>query len=50
MQGFTATGLKKDEFFFGDISTLYKSKNTVVDVKVDTYSIVREFLVLDQKF
>lgn len=38
--GFTATGLKKDEVFVGDINTLYKSKNTVVDVKVDTYSNV----------
>ncbi|KAJ6923501.1 mitochondrial outer membrane protein porin 4 [Populus alba x Populus x berolinensis] len=39
-EGFTATGLKKDEVFVGDINTLYKSKNTVVDVKVDTYSNV----------
>jgi len=51
VQGFTATGLKKDEIFNGDISTLYRSKNTVVDVKVDTYSIVREkFLYLIRIF
>jgi hypothetical protein len=48
VQAFTATGLKKDEVFVGDINTLYKSKNTVVDVKVDTYSNVRrEVLVLN---
>jgi hypothetical protein len=51
VQAFTATGLKKDEVFVGDINTLYKSKNTVVDVKVDTYSIVREkFLYLIRIF
>lgn len=38
--GLTATGLKRDQFFFGDINTLYKSGNTTVDVKVDTYSNV----------
>ncbi|GAV59591.1 Porin_3 domain-containing protein [Cephalotus follicularis] len=38
--GLTATGLKRDEIFVGDINTLYKSENTVVDVKVDTYSNV----------
>ncbi|XP_010536913.1 PREDICTED: mitochondrial outer membrane protein porin 4-like [Tarenaya hassleriana] len=35
-----ATGLKKDEFFFGDLSTVYKGQNTVVDMKIDTYSNV----------
>ncbi|BAT76724.1 hypothetical protein LR48_Vigan627s005900 [Vigna angularis] len=38
--GLVATGLKKDQVFVGDISTLYKSGNTTVDVKVDTYSNV----------
>ncbi|KAF5456307.1 hypothetical protein F2P56_025805 [Juglans regia] len=38
--GLTATGLKKDQISFGDISTLYKSGNTTVDVKVDTFSNV----------
>lgn len=40
MQGLTATGLKRDQIFIGDISTLYKSGKTTVDVKVDTYSNV----------
>ncbi|KAA0058287.1 mitochondrial outer membrane protein porin 4 [Cucumis melo var. makuwa] len=38
--GLTATGLKRDQIFIGDISTLYKSGKTTVDVKVDTYSNV----------
>lgn len=38
--GLTATGVKKDQIFIGDISTQYKCKNTTVDVKVDTYSNV----------
>ncbi|KAL7224703.1 hypothetical protein ACSBR1_026062 [Camellia fascicularis] len=38
--GLTATGVKRDQIFVGDISTLYKSGNTTVDVKVDTYSNV----------
>lgn len=40
LQGLTATGLKKDQHFFGDINTVYKSGNTTVDMKVDTYSNV----------
>ena len=28
------------KFFFGDVSTLYKSGNTTVDLKLDTYSNV----------
>lgn len=38
--GLTATGLKRDQIFIGDINTLYKSGNTTVDVKIDTYSNV----------
>ncbi|GLT97523.1 hypothetical protein SLE2022_150820 [Rubroshorea leprosula] len=38
--GFTATGLKKDQKFFGGINTVYKSGSTRVDVKVNTYSDV----------
>ncbi|GLT80381.1 hypothetical protein SLA2020_518230 [Shorea laevis] len=38
--GLTATGLRKDQFFFGDINIVYKSGSTRVDVKVDTYSNV----------
>ena len=41
LQGLTATGLKRDLIFIGDINTLYKSGNTTVDVKIDTYSNVR---------
>ncbi|RRT38190.1 hypothetical protein B296_00057514, partial [Ensete ventricosum] len=38
--GLTATGIKVNELFIGDISTQYKSGKTVVDVKVDTNSNV----------
>ncbi|KAL6534731.1 hypothetical protein OROGR_013406 [Orobanche gracilis] len=38
--GLTATGVKKDQIFVGDISTQYKSGKATVDVKVDTYSNV----------
>lgn len=40
-QGLTAVGVKKDNIFVGDINSQYKSGNTAVDVKVDTYSNVR---------
>ncbi|KAK9705829.1 hypothetical protein RND81_07G085200 [Saponaria officinalis] len=36
--GLTATGVTKDQLFIGDISSLYKSGNTTVDLKVNTYS------------
>jgi len=49
-QGLIATGLKKDKLFVGDISTLYKSGNTTVDVKVDTYSNVRNRSLLLLKY
>lgn len=39
-QGLTATGFKRDQYFVGDINSLYKSGNVTVDVKVDTYSNV----------
>ncbi|TXG60993.1 hypothetical protein EZV62_012356 [Acer yangbiense] len=38
--GLTATGFKKDQIFNGDINSVYKGENTIVDVKVDTYSNV----------
>lgn len=48
VQGLSATGLKKDEIFIGDINSVYKSGNTTVDVKVDTYSNVSEdFAILN---
>ncbi|KAF8093802.1 hypothetical protein N665_0377s0014 [Sinapis alba] len=37
---FVATGLQKDDLFFGDISTLYKGQNTIVDLKIDSHSSV----------
>lgn len=46
VQGLSATGLKKDEIFIGDINSVYKSGNTTVDVKVDTYSSVSEDLAI----
>ncbi|KAJ7955770.1 Outer mitochondrial membrane protein porin [Quillaja saponaria] len=45
--GFVATGLKKDQIFVGDINALYKSGNTTVDVKVDTYSNVSTKVTLN---
>lgn len=44
--GLTATGLKRDQIFVGDINTLYKSGKTTVDVKVDTYSNVSTKVIL----
>ncbi|KAI4376810.1 hypothetical protein MLD38_014527 [Melastoma candidum] len=38
--GLTATGLKKDQIFVGDISTVHKTEKATVDVKVDTNSHV----------
>ncbi|KAK3221418.1 hypothetical protein Dsin_008443 [Dipteronia sinensis] len=38
--GLTATGFKKDQIFNGDINSVYKGENTIVDVKVDTNSNV----------
>lgn len=45
--GITATGLKKDKIFIGDISTQYRCGRTTVDVKVDTYSNVSTKVTLD---
>ncbi|WCJ42351.1 Mitochondrial outer membrane porin [Euphorbia peplus] len=45
--GLVATGLKKDQIFIGDINTLYKSGNTVVEVKVDTYSNLSAKVTVD---
>lgn len=46
--GLTATGVKKDQIFIGDISTQYKSGNVTVDVKVDTYSNVATKVTVDE--
>ncbi|MCD7448780.1 hypothetical protein HAX54_045994 [Datura stramonium] len=44
--GITATGVKKDQIFVGDISTQYNLGSTVVDIKVDTYSNVEQIALL----
>lgn len=46
--GLTATGVKKDQIFIGDISTQYRSGNTTVDVKVDTYSNVATKVTVEE--
>lgn len=45
--GLTATGLKRDKFFVGDLNTLYKSGNVTVDVKVNTDSNVSTKVTLN---
>ncbi|KAL5701013.1 hypothetical protein ACHQM5_026396 [Ranunculus cassubicifolius] len=46
----TATGATRDQIFLGDISTHYKSKNAVVDVKVDSRSNVSTRLTTKKIF
>lgn len=46
--GVTATGVKLDEVFIGDISTQYKSDKTTVDVKVDTNSNVSTTVTVNE--
>ncbi|KAL5064172.1 hypothetical protein RYX36_025909 [Vicia faba] len=48
--GLTATGFKKDQYFVGDINSLYKSGNVTVDVKVYTYSNVYTKVTLNNVF
>ncbi|KAF7806623.1 mitochondrial outer membrane protein porin 6 [Senna tora] len=48
--GLIATGFKKDQIFVGDINTLYKSGNTAVDVKIDTYSNVSTKVTVNDVF
>ncbi|KAL8488864.1 hypothetical protein ACS0TY_024968 [Phlomoides rotata] len=43
----TATGVKKDHIFVGDMSTQYKSEKATVDVRVDTYSNVSTKVTYD---
>ncbi|XP_052182597.1 mitochondrial outer membrane protein porin 4 [Diospyros lotus] len=45
--GIAANGVKRDEVFIGDISTQYKSGNAIVDVKVDSYSIISTKVTLN---
>ncbi|CAO2822999.1 unnamed protein product [Amaranthus hypochondriacus] len=46
--GLTATGVKKNQIFIGDVNTQYKSGNTTVDLKVDTYSNVSTKVTVDE--
>lgn len=46
--GLTATGVKLDDLFIGDISTQYKSGKTTVDVKVDTNSNVSTTVTVNE--
>ncbi|KAK4481843.1 hypothetical protein RD792_012754 [Penstemon davidsonii] len=45
--GLTATGVKKDQIFAGDIGAQYKSENTTINVKVDTYSNISTVISYD---
>eukprot|EP00268_Persea_americana_P000891 TRINITY_DN10278_c0_g1_i1.p1 TRINITY_DN10278_c0_g1~~TRINITY_DN10278_c0_g1_i1.p1 ORF type:complete len:277 (+),score=56.95 TRINITY_DN10278_c0_g1_i1:238-1068(+) len=45
---FATTGVKKDNLFTGDLSTLYKSGNTTVNVKIDTSSKVSTTVIVDE--
>ncbi|KAG1354993.1 Mitochondrial outer membrane protein porin 6 [Cocos nucifera] len=46
--GLTATGVKIDQLFIGDISTQYKNGKTTVDVKVDTNSNVSSTVTVNE--
>ncbi|XP_010259832.1 PREDICTED: mitochondrial outer membrane protein porin 4 isoform X1 [Nelumbo nucifera] len=46
----TATGVKRDQHFVGDISTQYKSGCTTVDVKVDSGSNVSTTVTVNEIF
>uniref|UniRef100_A0A0E0CUW9 Uncharacterized protein n=1 Tax=Oryza meridionalis TaxID=40149 RepID=A0A0E0CUW9_9ORYZ len=46
--GLTATGVKIDELFIGDIQTQHKSGKTTVDVKIDSESRVSTTVTVDE--
>ncbi|XP_072987894.1 mitochondrial outer membrane protein porin 6 [Typha latifolia] len=46
--GLTATGVKIDQLFIGDISTQYRSGRTTVNVKVDTNSHVSTTITVNE--
>ncbi|XP_006649363.1 mitochondrial outer membrane protein porin 6 [Oryza brachyantha] len=46
--GLTATGVKIDELFIGDIQTQHKSGKTTVDVKIDSDSRVSSTVTVDE--
>lgn len=46
-QALTSTAVKKGGLSTGDVAALYKYKNTLIDVKLDTASIVGYYVFLD---
>lgn len=46
--GLTATGVKIDELFIGDIQTQHRSGRTTVDVKIDSDSIVSTTVTVNE--
>jgi len=44
LQALTSTAVKKGGLSTGDVAALYKYKNTIIDVKLDTASIVGYFV------
>ncbi|KAG8073376.1 hypothetical protein GUJ93_ZPchr0006g46224 [Zizania palustris] len=46
--GLTATGVKIDELFIGDIQTQHKSGKTTIDVKIDSDSKVSTTVTVDE--
>eukprot|EP00252_Welwitschia_mirabilis_P021991 TRINITY_DN5808_c0_g1_i2.p1 TRINITY_DN5808_c0_g1~~TRINITY_DN5808_c0_g1_i2.p1 ORF type:complete len:108 (-),score=16.51 TRINITY_DN5808_c0_g1_i2:32-355(-) len=45
---FTSTGVKKGDFFVGDLTTQLKNKNVTTDIKVDTGSNVFATVTIDE--
>jgi len=45
---FTSTGIKKGEFFLGDLTTQLKNKNVTTDIKVDTSSNLFATVTIDE--
>ena len=43
-QALTSTSVKKGGLSTGDVAALYKYKNTIIDVKLDTASTVGYFV------
>jgi 2',3'-cyclic-nucleotide 2'-phosphodiesterase (5'-nucleotidase family) len=43
-QALTSTAVKKGGLSTGDVAAVYKYKNTLIDVKLDTASIVGSFV------
>ncbi|XP_047306870.1 mitochondrial outer membrane protein porin 4 [Impatiens glandulifera] len=50
VMGLTATGVKRDHLFVGDLNAQYKSGNTIVDLKFDTFSKISTKVTVDGIF